>query len=310
MNEKDIKKLGKVALVYGGTSAEREISLQSGAAVAAALKNLNVEHVEIDLQNNLVESLDGQSIDRVFVILHGPGGEDGTLQGALETLGFPYTGSGVLASALAMDKIRTKQLWQGIGLPTAKFMLLDKSLGSKVDWDTALAELGGKAMVKPATEGSSIGMSVASTGAELEKAYHVACQYDAAVMAEQWIEGNEYTIAILGGVALPVIKLETDRIFYDFAAKYERDDTRYICPCGLDKDIEVQLQRLAESAFNSLGCYGWGRVDVMQDQNGDFYFLEVNTIPGMTDHSLVPMAARESGMNFEDLVFKILELSL
>src|SRR5690606_23781217 len=298
MNER----FGKVAVLYGGTSAEREISLISGAAVLKALLARGVNATGLDAGPGIIGDLEALTPDRVFIVLHGPGGEDGTLQGALEFLGLPYTGSGVLASALAMDKMRTKQLWKGMGLPTAGFAVLR----ADSDWTAVLASLGGAAMVKPTREGSSIGMARAATPAELESAWRAAAALGDDVIAEAWLSGAEYTVAILDGEALPPIKLETARGFYDYEAKYLRDDTRYLCPCGLPAEREEALKALALAAFHSLGCTGWGRVDLMLDGNGDFQLLEVNTVPGMTDHSLVPMAARARGIDFEALVLRIL----
>ncbi|MBQ0798708.1 MAG: D-alanine--D-alanine ligase [Porticoccaceae bacterium] len=295
------ERIGKVAVIYGGTSAEREISLASGAAVLQGLLDAGVDAVGVDASTNLLSDLQALRPDRVFIALHGPGGEDGTVQGALECLGIPYTGSGVAASALAMDKRRCKQLWRGAGLPTAAFAVLEENS----NWTQLLAELGGAAMVKPANEGSSLGMAKAETPDELEQAWRAAASYDASVIAEAWLTGEEYTVAIVGNRALPVIKLETDRPFYDYEAKYQSDDTRYICPCGLSAEREQELQQLALRAFESLGCQGWGRVDVMVDDSGAWQLLEVNTIPGMTDHSLVPMAARAAGLSFSDLVVEI-----
>ncbi|MEH6542346.1 MAG: D-alanine--D-alanine ligase [Porticoccaceae bacterium] len=295
------ERIGKVAVIYGGTSAEREISLASGAAVLQGLLDAGVDAVGVDVDANLLSDLQTLSPDQVFIALHGPGGEDGTVQGALECLGIPYTGSGVAASALAMDKRRCKQLWRGAGLPTAAFAVLEENS----NWTQLLAELGGAAMVKPANEGSSLGMAKAETPDELEQAWRAAASYDASVIAEAWLAGEEYTVAIVGNRALPVIKLETDRPFYDYEAKYQSDDTRYICPCGLSAEREQELQQLALRAFESLGCRGWGRVDVMVDNSGAWQLLEVNTIPGMTDHSLVPMAARAAGLSFSDLVVEI-----
>lgn len=295
------ERIGKVAVIYGGTSAEREISLASGAAVLQGLLDAGVDAVGVDVGANLLSDLQALGPDRVFIALHGPGGEDGTVQGALECLGIPYTGSGVAASALAMDKRRCKQLWRGAGLPTAAFAVLEENS----NWTQLLSELGGTAMVKPANEGSSLGMAKAETPVELEQAWRAAAGYDASVIAEAWLAGEEYTVAIVGKRALPVIKLETDRPFYDYEAKYQSDDTRYICPCGLSAEREQELQQLALLAFESLGCQGWGRVDVMVDDSGAWQLLEVNTIPGMTDHSLVPMAARAAGLSLSDLVVEI-----
>tara|TARA_R110000772_G_scaffold164201_2_gene275604 strand:+ start:2309 stop:3217 length:909 start_codon:yes stop_codon:yes gene_type:complete len=300
------QKYGRVGVLYGGASAEREISLISGSSVIAALQRSGVDLVAIDVGADLLQQLPQLSLTRVLIMLHGPGGEDGSLQGALQFLGLPYTGSGVFASALAMDKLHSKQFWQGVGLPTAKFAVLNDS----TDWQETLDALGGVVMVKPSHEGSSLGMTRADSAAELKKAWVEAAALDSSVIAEQWISGAEYTVALLNGEVLPPIRLETDHSFYDYNAKYLADDTRYLCPCGLDRDREAELKALALAAFNSLGCSGWGRVDVMCDQTGAFQLLEVNTVPGMTDHSLVPMAAKAAGYSFDELVLKILDTSL
>lgn len=303
----DLKqRLGRIGVLYGGTSSERPVSLQSGEAVIASLKSLGLDVVAIDAGDDLLQRLPGYSLDRVLIMLHGSGGEDGTLQGALELMNMPYTGSGVLASALAMDKLRSKKIWRGDGLPTADFAELDEA----TDWRSVMDRLGGKAMVKPSSEGSSFGMTSASSADQLEMAWREAVRYDSEVIAEQWIDGPEYTVAVLGEQVLPPIRLETDHEFYDYDAKYIADDTRYICPCGLDADREEALKQLAKQAFDSLGCCGWGRVDVMEDGRGQFMLLEVNTVPGMTSHSLVPMAAAAAGDDFDSLVLKILESSL
>lgn len=297
------QKYGRVGVLYGGTSAEREVSLLSGKAVIEALVRSGVEVVPIDVGADLLQQLPAHQLDRVLIMLHGPGGEDGSLQGALQFLGLPYTGSGVFASALAMDKLHSKQFWQGVGLPTPKFAVLDKH----TDWQATLDELGGVVMVKPSHEGSSLGMTRADSKESLREAWQAAARLDSSVIAEQWIVGAEYTVAILGDEMLPPIKLETDHTFYDYDAKYLADDTRYLCPCGLDAEAEERLRELARKAFDSLGCSGWGRVDVMADQAGEFYLLEVNTIPGMTSHSLVPMAAAQGGYSFDDLVLRVLD---
>ena len=299
------QRFGRVAVLYGGRSAERAISLLSGAAVLQALLGVGVDAVGIDAGADVADQLKAIAPDRVFIALHGPGGEDGTVQGLLEYLRLPYTGSGVLASALAMDKMRCKQLWRGIGLPTAPFAMLTAA----TDWARVLADLGGVVMVKPASEGSSLGMARAATPAALEHAWQDAARLDSSVLAERWLTGAEYTVAVLAGRALPPIKLETDREFYDYEAKYLADDTRYLCPCGLPPEPEQHLCELALQAFASLGCGGWGRVDVMADAAGDFHLLEINTVPGMTDHSLVPMAAAAAGLSFAQLVLAILDMA-
>ena len=294
-----------VAVLLGGNSAEREISLQSGNAVLKALQQQGIDAVAVDTADRNWLKQVQDNFAHTFIALHGVGGEDGTVQGALEMLGVSYTGSGVMASALAMDKLRTKQMWVGIDLPTPNFAVLSE------DSDFAgLMDQWGEAIVKPAHEGSSIGMSKASNAEELEQAYNTARQYDQSVLAEQWITGPEFTVAILGDKALPAIKLETDHSFYDFDAKYLAEDTRYICPCGLSAEKEKLLQQLALLAFDSVGCKGWGRVDFMQNEQGEFFLLEANTVPGMTSHSLVPMAAKAAGISFEALVADILRLSI
>lgn len=300
------KQLGRVGVLLGGTSSEREISLQSGAAVVAALAEAGVEHVAIDVGANAIADIQAAKIDRAFIMLHGVGGEDGRMQAVLEYLNIPFTGSGVQASALAMDKLRTKQLWRGVGLSTPDFVVLTENS----DWQKVLAELGGEVMVKPANEGSSIGMARVKTPDELAVAFKVAEGYDGSVIAEHLIVGSEFTVAILDDEALPPIKLETDHKFYDFDAKYIAEDTRYICPCGISAAKEQELKELALSAFSSVGCKGWGRVDVMADKDLNFYLLEVNTAPGMTSHSLVPMAAKTRGLTFSELVLTILRCSL
>ena len=295
---------GKLAVLFGGHSAEREISLKSGAAVTAAFQRQGIAVEAIDVADRGWMQRVETDFSHTFIALHGPGGEDGTVQGALECLGVTYTGSGVMASALAMDKFRCKLLWLGMGLSTPKFI----ELTAASDWAAIIADLG-SAIVKPACEGSSIGMSRAASAEELQSAWQGAQAYGR-VFAEQWVVGSEFTVAILNGVALPAIKLETEAAFYDFNAKYLSNDTRYLCPCGLSERDELELSELALAAFTSLGCDGWGRVDVMRDGEGRFYLLEVNTVPGMTDHSLVPMAAKQAGLDFEQLVRAILVASI
>lgn len=302
----DPARFGRVAVILGGTSAEREISLRSGAQVLQGLLNAGVDAFAIDLggdgQEPIAQLLEAR-FDRAFLILHGRGGEDGTIQGVLEMMGKPFTGSGVAASALGMDKLRSKQLWQGAGLPTPAFAILDDA----VELTEVEQRLGYPMMVKPAHEGSSIGMSKVRNLDELKAAYASAREYDRCVLAEQWVNGPEFTIALLAGQALPVIRLETPHDFYDFDAKYQAGDTHYHFDTGLDADKAAALQALALTAFETAGCRGWGRVDAMMDADGQFQLLEVNTAPGMTDHSLVPMAAREAGLSFEALVLQILD---
>jgi len=293
----------RVAVLLGGSSAERDVSLKSGALVLAALRGRGVDAHAFDPAEKSLEDLIADRYERVFIALHGRFGEDGTVQGVLEWLGIPYTGSGVLASALAMDKVRTKLLWQGCGIPTPAHELLD----ARADLKAVASRLGMPLMVKPVNEGSSIGMSKVRAAGGLEEAYALAVNYDRTVMAERFIEGQELTAGILGEEALPLIRLETPRDFYDYEAKYVADDTRYLIPCGLAPARERELQALCLKAFRALGCTGWGRVDLMLDAAGDPWLLEVNTVPGMTDHSLVPMAARAAGLSYEDLCLKILE---
>jgi D-alanine-D-alanine ligase len=292
-----------VAVLLGGNSAEREVSLNSGQTVIDALRDqgLNVRPVD-PAEPDWIAQLQGVSF--AFIALHGPGGEDGSMQGALQALQIPYSGSRVLGSALAMDKLRSKQLWQGIGLSTGGFVRLE----ADTDWQQVIDRFG-KVFVKPSCEGSSIGMTFAASADALASAYRVASEYGGGVLAEQFIDGPEYTVAILGDEALPAIRLETDNEFYDYEAKYISDDTRYLCPCGLSPEEEAAIAALSLRAFQSLDCAVWGRVDLMRDQAGAFYVLEVNTIPGMTSHSLVPMAAKAAGMNIQSLVMRILELS-
>ena len=299
------REFGKVAVLMGGRSAERPVSLKSGAMVLAALKKKGVDAHAFDPKERGLDELIRERFDRVFVILHGRYGEDGTIQGALELLGIPYTGSGVLASALAMDKWRTKLVWQSSGIPTPRSELLSRDS----DMHAVATRLGLPLMVKPANEGSSIGMTKVKTASALTEAYALAANYDRVVIAETFVDGVELTAGILGDKPLPLIKLETPREFYDYEAKYQANDTRYVIPCGLPPDAERIVQDEALFAFQALGCRGWGRVDVMLDRSGKPYFLEVNTLPGMTDHSLVPMAARHAGLSFEDLCLRILELA-
>lgn len=305
MNQKN---MGKVAVLYGGVSSERPISLNSGKAVFDALQRQGVDVELVDVDADFLSTLSARRAgasawQRAFIVLHGVGGEDGVMQAALQMAGIPYTGSGVLASALGMDKWRTKQVWQAQGLPTPGYVLLNE----ETDWQAALETLGGVAIVKPACEGSSMGMRKVNSAQQLEDAWRNAVGFAGQVLAERWINGSEYTVAILGERVLPVIRLVTDRDFYDFEAKYLSNTTRYLCPCGLDADQERQLQTLAQRAFAAVGCTGWGRVDVMADADGHFHLLEVNTVPGMTDHSLVPMAASAAGMDFDALVLEILQ---
>jgi D-alanine-D-alanine ligase len=303
-----------VAVLYGGNSAEREVSLNSGQAIAKGLEQAGFNVQLIDTKNIALTELTKKKVDRVFIALHGRGGEDGCLQGALEYLGLPYTGSDVLGSALSMDKVRSKQIFKACNIPTAAFAVIDKKdFGDLCETEGALAEilnnLGGKVMVKPANEGSSIGMAQAHSVKQLENALTEAFGFDRQVLLEAWIDGPEYTVAILGDEALPAIHMETPREFYDYEAKYQSTSTQYHCPCGLSKEDEDALKLLALRAFNATGAQGWGRVDIMRAESGEWQLLEVNTVPGMTETSLVPKAAKVFGLSFSDLVSRILLLS-
>lgn len=298
-----IQELGRIAVIMGGNAAERSVSLRSGEAVFTALQQVGADVVAIDVQGHGLEVLMQEKFDIVFNAMHGRGGEDGAIQGVLDWLDVPYTGSGVMASAIAMDKWRSKLLWLACGLPTPKAFLLDQ----QSDWLEVIAALGNNAIVKPAREGSSIGMRRVHNYQELQESYQYANQYDALVLAEQWITGAEFTVAIVNGQVLPPIRLKTSHEFYDYEAKYQSNDTQYILPCGLSADKEQELKDIVLKAFNVLGCEGWARLDVMQDEQGKFWLLEANTVPGMTDHSLVPMAAKAAGMSFSQLVVSLLQ---
>jgi D-alanine-D-alanine ligase len=301
----DAGEFGRVAVLLGGDSSEREISLLSGNAVLAGLKRRGVDAHAFDPREQALQTLLSESFDRVWIALHGPGGEDGTLQGALEYLGVPYTGSGVMGSAIGMDKLRTKRLAHAVGVATADYVVLR----GQPDFELALERLGVPMIVKPATQGSSVGMSKVEKATDLPAAYEAAARIESSVFAEGWISGREYTVAVLQGRALPAIRIETPRTFYDYEAKYFRDDTRYFCPCGLSVPAEQHLANLAVAAFDAVGAGGWGRADFMMDTTGRPLLLEVNTIPGMTDHSLVPMAARAAGIDFDELAWRVLETS-
>jgi D-alanine-D-alanine ligase len=298
------REFGRVAVLFGGDSSEREISLLSGNAVLAALRRSKVDAHAFDPRDKPLTMLLEERFDRVWIALHGPGGEDGTLQGALEYLGVPYTGSGVMGSAIGMDKLRTKRLAQASGVATSPFLVLT----GPQDFDHAVEKLGLPMIVKPGSQGSSVGMSKVEKASDLPAAYAAAAATDPIVFAESWIVGGEYTVSILQGRALPSIRIETPRSFYDYEAKYFRDDTKYHCPSGLSAPAEQHLGNLALATFNAAGAEGWGRVDFMMDA-GRPLLLEFNTIPGMTDHSLVPMAARAAGMDFDQLVWRVLETS-
>ena len=296
---------GKVAVLLGGRSAERAISLKSGKAVLDGLRRRGVNAHPFDPAEQPMEALRQQEFNRVHIALHGRYGEDGTVQGALELMGLPYTGSGVMASALAMDKWRTKLLWQAAGINTPRHLLLNP----QSDFDAVVKELGLPLIVKPSREGSTIGLTKVTTATDMLTAYESAAKHDMMVLAEQFIDGSELTVAILGETALPLVRIQTASGLYDYQAKYISEDTRYFCPSGLSAAEEDAIQMQALQAHKVLGCEGWGRVDVMLDKSGKPYFLETNTSPGMTDHSLVPMAAKAAGISFEDLVLRILELA-
>ncbi len=297
---------GRVAVLYGGSSAEREVSLMSGKDVLVALQQRGVDAHGFDPAERDLTQLRADKFQRAWIALHGPGGEDGTVQGALEFLGVPYTGSGVTGSAIAMDKLRTKRLAAAIGVPTPEFVVLR----SEADLALALERLQLPMIVKPASQGSSVGMTRVATAEELPAAWRAATQLEPVAFAEPWITGGEYTVSILQGAALPSIRIETPRTFYDYEAKYLRDDTIKTCPSGLSAAAEQRLAQLSLSAFEACGAEGWGRADFMMDGAGQALLLEVNTVPGMTDHSLVPMAARAAGVDFDQLVWRILETSL
>ena len=296
---------GRVAVLFGGNSSEREISLLSGNAVLEALKSRGIDAHAYDPRDLPLSDLLVARFERVWIALHGPGGEDGTLQGALEYLGVPYTGSGVMGSAIGMDKLRTKRLAVAVGVPSADFVVLT----GPQDFELALERLKLPLIVKPATQGSSVGMTKVERAEELAAAFAAAVKLESLVFAEPWIPGKEYTVAILQGEALPAIRIETPKTFYDYEAKYFRDDTRYFCPSGLPAGAEAHLKSLALAAFESAGASGWGRADFMMDAAGRPLLLEINTIPGMTSHSLVPMAARAMGIDFPELTWRVLETS-
>ncbi|MER0170617.1 MAG: D-alanine--D-alanine ligase [Nitrosomonas sp.] len=296
---------GKVAVLLGGRSAEREISLQSGQAVLDALLRSGVDAHPFDPAGQSMEKLLQQGFDKAFIALHGRFGEDGTIQGALELMGLPYTGSGVMASALAMDKWRTKLIWQAAGIQSPRYALLQ----ADSDFEQVAATLGLPLIVKPAREGSTIGLTKVKRIEDLAQAYQLAAQHDALVLAEEFIAGKELTVAFLGEAPLPVVRIEIAGELYDYEAKYFSNETKYFCPSGLPAELEAAIQRQALQAYQVLGCQGWGRVDLILSETNQFYFLEANTSPGMTSHSLVPMAARTAGIPFEDLVLRILDLA-
>lgn len=301
---------GKVAVMFGGKSAEREVSLRSGNAVLQSLLSVGIDAHRFDPADQSLTELLKQQFSRVLIMLHGRGGEDGSLQGALQQLNLPYTGSGVLGSALCMDKIRSKQIWQSLGLPTAQYEIAGKSSFDAGSCEAIMVRLGNEVMVKPAQEGSSIGMARVNNAQQLETAIQYAFEYDEHVLIEQFIQGAEFTVSLLNGQALPSIRMSTPRFFYDYTAKYQADSTEYFCPSGLSQELEAQLAQLALRAFAALEGKGWGRIDFMQDKAGQFYLLEANTVPGMTEKSLVPMAAKQAGLSFSDLSLAVLATSM
>ena len=303
---RNAQRFGKVAVLHGGDSAEREVSLASGGGVLAALRAAGVDAHGVDTGADVLDRLREGGFDRAFIVLHGRGGEDGTIQGALDTIGMPYTGSGVLGCALAMDKRRTKLVWRALGIPTPDFHLVR----NEAELSAAIAALGFPVFVKPVHEGSSVGMAPAHDEESLHRAWFDAAAHDPEVLIERRIDGPEYTVSILGREVLPIIRLEPARTFYDYEAKYaDGAGTRYHCPCGLDRESEARLARLSLEAFDAVGASGWGRLDLLCDANGEPWFIDVNTAPGMTSHSLVPMAAAAAGLSFEQLVVRILEES-
>ena len=303
--EKILKALGHVVVLKGGNSTEREISLLSGGAVYQGLLRLGVQASEIDVDDNIIDALRAAKPDFVFNMLHGEGGEDGVMQGLLEVMRIPYSGSGVLASAVAMDKVKSKLLWQQLGLKTADFVILQEH----TDWQEAMTRLG-QAVVKPINGGSSIGITIVSDASELQAAFIAAHADGSEVMAEVYIAGNEFSVGILGDEFLPAIQLRTKRRFFDYEAKYFTDDNEYICPPLLSAAKQAELQQLVGAAYASLSCKGLARVDVMQDAEEEFYLLELNTVPGMTEHSFVPMAASSVGIDFDELLLRILNAEL
>ena len=302
----EVAELGKVAVLMGGQSAEREISLKSGAAVLNALIAKKIEADAIDVDQDIFEKLRSGNYKRAFIALHGPMGEDGSIQGGLEVIGLPYSGSGVMASSICMNKVMTKTIWKGYQIPSPKFKVLTDTYDSEV----LERDLGLPMIFKPVSQGSSIGMTKVNLKEEIASAWESAREFENSVIAEQWVDGEEYTVTILEDRALPIIRLETPRTFYDFDAKYASNETKYHCPSGLPEELEKKIKDLALRAFKVTEASGWGRVDVILDKNQQPWFLEINTVPGMTDHSLVPMAAKAENICFDELVVKILETSL
>lgn len=297
---------GKVAVLMGGTSAEREISLISGQTVLDALLTQGIDAHKVDVAEDVAAQLIAGQFERAFIMLHGRGGEDGQIQGLLKSMGIPFTGSDITGAVLSMNKRLSKQVWSGQGLPTAEYV----TVSTESDVDAVIEQVGLPLIIKPVNEGSSIGMAKVSTVEQLAEAIANACQYDSEVIAEKWINGPEFTVALLAGDALPMIRLKTPNEFYDYEAKYTANTTEYLCPCGLTEQEESDCKALAIEAFNALRMSGWGRIDMMKDANDQFYLLEANSVPGMTDHSLVPMAAAHAGLSFDELVKAILTQTL
>ena len=299
----------KIAVLLGGTSAEREVSLQSGKAVLEALLNQGYNAHPVDPKEYPVANLKNDGFDRVFNILHGRGGEDGTMQGLLEQIGLPYTGCGVMASALTMDKMRTKMLWKAFGLPVAEMEVVTRETFNNLNSEEVVARLGLPLMVKPSLEGSSVGLTKVKTVEALKSAVEFALKFDNTILIEEWLAGDELTVPVLDGKVLPAIRIVPEGEFYDYEAKYISDNTQYFCPAGLTPEHEQELALLVKRAYDAVGCRGWSRIDVMCDSQGNFRLVEVNTNPGMTSHSLFPKSAATVGISFEQLVVKILELS-
>lgn len=300
--EKILAKLGHVVVLKGGTSPEREISLLSGSAVFNGLQRLGVNASVIDVGEDIIDQLRVAKPDLVAIMLHGKDGEDGVIQGLLELMGLPYTGSDVLASAIAMDKVKSKLIWQQLGLKTAEF----EFLGEQTDWNNLIKKFN-KVVVKPVNGGSSLGIAIVDNAVDLENKYKAALSFDSNVIAEKFIEGTEFSTGVLGDQIFPTVQLETQREFFDYEAKYVDENNEYICPPNLSQDKLVELESLVKNAYESLNCSGLARVDVMQEQGGEFYLLELNTIPGMTEHSFIPMAASKVGINFDELILRILD---
>ncbi|MEJ6079028.1 D-alanine--D-alanine ligase [Vibrio sp. 1-Bac 57] len=301
---------GKVAVLFGGNSAEREVSLMSGNAVLNALIRQGVDAHAVDPKIDDISQIKALGFERAFIVLHGRGGEDGTIQGFLNTLNIPFTGSDVSSSAIGMDKAKTKQIWQSCQLPTASYQIIIKENFEPSTATDILASLSGAVMVKPVHEGSSIGMAKAENAEQLVAALEEAFKFDNKVLLESWITGDEFTVSMLNGRALPAISMKTTNQFYDYQAKYQSTETQYLCPCGLSDNELIELNHIAEEAFKTIGCSGWGRVDFMRDENKNWFLLEVNTVPGMTETSLVPKAAKQAGISFDQLVLSILEQTL